>query len=239
MSYLHCPFCGKGHDQQRVCGCPESLGQEAARVALASDCGTETKGTEPSLPAGDPRNVGEILAVTSAWALVTFPKATPESWARHIGKEAMELKDDPRDPMEIADGLILYAGLATKCGFDIFEIVRTKHAINLGRTWGAPDADGVVEHVRQGAEVAPQAPAGTEEEETAKPLTELERVVCEAAENPSDTRVLEKAVLDATMRLDDLENIEPWKEVKIQALKDKTAAIKALRAHRALARGQQ
>lgn len=34
MSYLHCRHCGRGHDPQKVCGCPESLGEAAAQSAL-------------------------------------------------------------------------------------------------------------------------------------------------------------------------------------------------------------
>jgi len=37
--------------------------------------------------------------------------------------------------------------MAHLCGFSLDEAVRCKMAINRSRTWGEPDADGVIEHV--------------------------------------------------------------------------------------------
>lgn len=83
-----------------------------------------------------------------AWQRVTFPRATPHSVATHLLKEARELHREPGDAEEIADLFMLVVGAAGASGVDLAAAVRRKLEENKGRTWGEPDADGVVEHVR-------------------------------------------------------------------------------------------
>lgn len=84
-----------------------------------------------------------------AWANATFTKASPHSKAAHLEREAKELRRDPLDVEEMADVFILLCHLSD--GYDLAGAVRAKLEKNKRRAWGEPDADGVVEHVREGA----------------------------------------------------------------------------------------
>ncbi len=90
-----------------------------------------------------------ILDLVQYWHERTFPDASPEGIVRHIEKEIAELKLDPDDPSEVADVVILCCGYAAAKGWDLEVEVSNKHAINVTRTWKAPDAEGVVEHVKE------------------------------------------------------------------------------------------
>lgn len=89
-----------------------------------------------------------VLAEILPWARATFPQATPYSIAKHLEREAVELAKRPTSPGEMADvGILLYE-LAAAVGVDLPTAMAEKHAENLRRDWGIPDADGVVEHIR-------------------------------------------------------------------------------------------
>lgn len=78
----------------------------------------------------------------------------------HFVKEVKELKtviqqlfDKNKPPHvsideEVADCFILLLHLSFWHGFDLLEAARHKMEINRGRTWGEPDKDGVIEHVK-------------------------------------------------------------------------------------------
>lgn len=90
-----------------------------------------------------------IVADIAAWGAVTFPESTAESTFRHMQKEMRELRDsDVWDPLEMADMFHLLVQLARVTGDDLAVNIRRKFAINKRRKWQAPDAEGVVEHVR-------------------------------------------------------------------------------------------
>ena len=103
------------------------------------------------------------------WGDVTFQHQTLTTIMRHLHRESSELDiaiERLRQGLrvlpveaagdmylssvkeECADMLILLLGLAHKGGFDLLEAAEAKHATNLTRQWGAPDAHGVCEHVR-------------------------------------------------------------------------------------------
>lgn len=114
----------------------------------------------------------------SAWADATFPHGTQRSRARHLFREAVELvvathADDDPDALraaltgdlareldkarergagdvatEAADVLLLLLHLAAHGDFSLLAAAHAKYAEVQGRQWGAPDAAGVVEHVR-------------------------------------------------------------------------------------------
>jgi dCMP deaminase len=86
-----------------------------------------------------------------AWQAATFPHATPVSVAEHLRREAEELAGEPSDPEEMADIFHLLVAAAEANGYDLVNVVATKFAVNLNRRWQAPDAAGVVEHVRSEA----------------------------------------------------------------------------------------
>lgn len=102
---------------------------------------------------------GPLDAVTAeylTWARETFPGERTLEAAKHLVREAEELRDDPTNGEEHADVWMLAMFVADRVkqsaavhGIDfVSEIVR-KTAVNRARTWGEPDADGVVEHIRE------------------------------------------------------------------------------------------
>lgn len=78
----------------------------------------------------------------------------------HFVKEVKELKlaikhsfscDEPPQRTieeETADCFILLLHLSFWYGFDLLKAARNKMEINRKRTWGEPDKDGVIEHVK-------------------------------------------------------------------------------------------
>jgi hypothetical protein len=81
------------------------------------------------------------------WNIKTFPEATPDSIIAHLKKEIEELSVN-HDPEEAADCMILLLSHAHRTGYDLFDEVLQKHCINIDRTWGQPDKDGVIEHIK-------------------------------------------------------------------------------------------
>lgn len=100
-------------------------------------------------PPGAPELLDDVLEEVRAWQRETFPHATRASVAAHLLEEAIELAQAPDDDEEVADVASLLAGMMG--GPQLVAAVRAKLAINRARTWGTPDAQGVVRHV---AEVA-------------------------------------------------------------------------------------
>ena len=82
------------------------------------------------------------------WQLKTFPCATVASKIEHLRREVEELSREAT-PGEIADCLMLLIGIAKLQNVSILGALRDKLRINKSRTWGEPDALGVVEHVEQ------------------------------------------------------------------------------------------
>lgn len=88
------------------------------------------------------REIGE-------WGDRTFPQATPASIVAHLQREAAELKERPWSREEMADVAMLLCHLAHRQGIDLQTEVEQKFALNRMRKWGKPDAEGVVEHIRE------------------------------------------------------------------------------------------
>jgi NTP pyrophosphatase (non-canonical NTP hydrolase) len=115
-------------------------------VTLARSLGLPIFDAASGEPVGG--SLDRACAEAVVWAGETFPHQTLQSKANHLMREARELAADPTDQAEMADVLILLAGLASIAGVDLERAVREKLAILRTRQWGEPDADGVVEHVR-------------------------------------------------------------------------------------------
>ncbi len=107
----------------------------------------ETVAMAQRLMAADYR-LGRLAREINAWATATFPGTNERSKAEHLRREAAELAAKPTDTEEMADVFILLANLTGYLGVDLAAAVEAKMAKNRKRKWGAPDAQGVVEHVR-------------------------------------------------------------------------------------------
>lgn len=88
-----------------------------------------------------------LQAEIGAWGDKTFPKSTFRSVLAHLKKEIGELLTE-ENAVEAADCAMLLIHYSHKQGFSLRDEIRKKFEINKGRTWGTPDKDGVVEHVR-------------------------------------------------------------------------------------------
>lgn len=99
-------------------------------------------------PPGVPDTLDGLADEARVWGNATFTQSTSASKAAHLLREATELKKEPDDLTEAADVFLLLAHLTD--GRPFVEAVRAKLEANKLRTWGVPDAEGVVEHVAEG-----------------------------------------------------------------------------------------
>ncbi len=102
----------------------------------------------PCLPDASEQTLDELFSEVAEFSIATFPTATLKSVATHIRREARELLRKPSDGEETADIVTLCIGMAARQGIDLKAEITAKLAKNRLRKWGAPDKDGVVEHIR-------------------------------------------------------------------------------------------
>lgn len=86
--------------------------------------------------------------MAGSWSDATFPKSTDRSRIEHARDELGELQDDPADPLENADVILLMTHHAHVHGYNLFEASLDKFNIIKQRKWGAPDERGVVHHIK-------------------------------------------------------------------------------------------
>lgn len=147
------------------------------------------------LAAGPGAGAGGLDALAieiNEWAAVTFPFRTAASVAEHLRREAHELAEAPLDPEEMADVFILLANLWKLTGVDLPCAVAAKLAKNRARKWGKPDAQGVVEHVREGPQaLAAGAATPPPPSDAVREAAEVVRTILTA----HDARLSESGVL--------------------------------------------
>lgn len=85
------------------------------------------------------------------WGEKTFGAGKSGPILAHLKKEVVELIES-EEPEEAADVLILLFQHAYSTGYDLMYEARKKMAINYKRKWGPPDAEGVIEHIKEGEE---------------------------------------------------------------------------------------
>ncbi len=76
---------------------------------------------------------------------------TPVPKLHHLREEVGELIEEPTDHLEWADCMILLIDAAAKGGYsmdDLYGFIQEKMDINKARTWGEPDENGVMRHVK-------------------------------------------------------------------------------------------
>lgn len=103
--------------------------------------------------------IDELFKEITAWQRKTFPLSDALSRSKHLREEAGELvesleQNKPLDEVkkEAADILILLFGVVSSLRYDFLDLVswvEKKMEENKKRTWGAPDPDGVVRHVKE------------------------------------------------------------------------------------------
>lgn len=99
----------------------------------------------------------EQFEAITQWQKETFKTATPLSMIAHLRQEVNELESDIQNHidnrhLEYADCFILLFGAAFRDGMtyeDICAAINEKMVINRFRKWGEPDADGVVNHIKE------------------------------------------------------------------------------------------
>ena len=86
------------------------------------------------------------------WSDKTFGEnRKPTAPLNHLKKEVQEVLEQPYDIEEYADCFLLLMDSARLSGFnmdDLYFASQQKFNKNKNRTWGKPDENGVVEHVR-------------------------------------------------------------------------------------------
>lgn len=118
-------------------------------------------------PAWRKESLEEFLVRAADWSDGNFPQATLHSIAEHLRREAEEFQKEtvtthhsgeqrieadsayaPAD-LELADIFLLAIHAARRRRISLLRVAQHKLAINQKRQWGTPDADGVVEHIRE------------------------------------------------------------------------------------------
>ena len=98
----------------------------------------------------------EIFEAITEWQKSVFTQATPVSQAKHLEREAEELRKDletgnPERRLEFADCLFLLFGAAVADGMtyqDLCNALTEKLELNKARKWQKPDKNGIVFHVK-------------------------------------------------------------------------------------------
>jgi hypothetical protein len=93
------------------------------------------------------RSLDDLVRDIDEWQNKQFPTATVESKFEHLLEEIEEVRENPYDPMELADCFLLIVGMMRKAGFDVSTIVAEKLAINKSRKWGEPNELGFSKHI--------------------------------------------------------------------------------------------
>lgn len=96
--------------------------------------------------------LNDSVRTCGAWANATFAADggyRGPGIVAHLAKEVAELAENPRDMEELADCMLLLFHLAHQNGGNLQAAIARKLEINKRRKWGKPDAQGVVEHVRE------------------------------------------------------------------------------------------
>ena len=93
----------------------------------------------------------------AAWARTVFPHDDPDAatggvlahFLEEVGELVVAYNDGGDVREEAADIMHLLFQLAEFGGFDLLDETERKFAINRKRTWGTPDANGVVHHIKE------------------------------------------------------------------------------------------
>lgn len=107
------------------------------------------RGTSAALAQLRATDAAGLFREIAAWGNRTFPTSTDRAKLVHLGKELAELEAEPSSGEEMADMVMILVHLAHAHNVDLLAEIRQKFDIVQQRLWGPPDADGVVEHIRE------------------------------------------------------------------------------------------
>jgi hypothetical protein len=94
------------------------------------------------------RDAQTIFVEVGEWGAETFPASTDQAKLAHLAKEFDELRAAPSSGEEMADMVMILSHLAYAHGVDLMAEIGKKLEVCRARRWGRPDAEGVVEHIR-------------------------------------------------------------------------------------------
>lgn len=97
------------------------------------------------------KELDKFQTLQNDWAIETFPKSNLNSKFNHLRDELLEIEMTPNDVSEWADVYILFSQAAKFCGISMSEVIQAavdKHKVNVNRTWGIPNEQGYVEHIK-------------------------------------------------------------------------------------------
>lgn len=100
-----------------------------------------------------PIDMNDLQYDLRKWTGKQFPERTMHSILSHLKSEIEELEAAPKDIMEFADCFMLLLDAASFQDIymsDIWRAIGEKLEINKKRDWGNPNADGFVEHIKEG-----------------------------------------------------------------------------------------
>ena len=95
-----------------------------------------------------PRNLMDIQAEVVAWADEALPDRTINTMLLKMFEEMGEVVRNPRDPLQLADVLILLVDLADKHNIDLTRAVTDRMVVNKNRQWHINRVTGVSNHDR-------------------------------------------------------------------------------------------
>lgn len=95
-----------------------------------------------------PDPIAALQDEISEWADTVYPSRTAtQAMIKLVMEEIPEILQNPTDPLEFADAIILLIDAAKLSGIDIVEAAREKMAINRRRSWKVDPDTGVMRHV--------------------------------------------------------------------------------------------
>ncbi|WP_224767420.1 dATP/dGTP pyrophosphohydrolase domain-containing protein [Paracoccus yeei] len=108
--------------------------------------------------------LADLRAQHAAWSQAQFGDVSAVGPAKHLAKEAMEVAEDPLDPIEHADCWMLLWDMQRRAGISdaqLADAIREKLAINQARRWPAPKEGEAREHDR--AALSPETDGGQDD----------------------------------------------------------------------------
>lgn len=86
------------------------------------------------------------------WRDAQIKGSTVVGTVAHLGEEVEDLRENPHDPLALADIGILWMSLCEQVGFSMEEMksaIEAKMVLNESRDWGEADDKGIIRHLKE------------------------------------------------------------------------------------------